>query len=104
MRILVFVLAPLFCAAGAQTSGAKLEFEVASVKPSVRGPGADGICRGGPGNGDPALFTCRSVDLKRIIVRAFGLRPFQLAAPDWTENQRFDIQAAVSAGGTKETL
>jgi len=42
------------------------------------------------------------VDLKRIIVRAFGLRAFQLAAPDWTMNQRFDIQAAVPAGAKKE--
>lgn len=34
--------------------------------------------------------------------RAFGLRPFQIAAPDWTQNQRFDIQAAVPSGATKE--
>jgi uncharacterized protein (TIGR03435 family) len=102
MRILVFVLAPLFCVASAQTPGAKLEFEVASVKPSVRGPDSDGICRGGPGYGDPVLFTCRYVDLRRIIVRAFGVRPFQLAAPDWANNQRFDIRAAVPAGATKD--
>lgn len=102
MRIVAFVLASLLCAAGVQTSGATLEFEVASVKPSVRGPGADGICRGGPGTGDPTRFTCRYVPLKRLIVRAFGLRPFQVAAPDWTEDQRFDIQAAVPAGTMKE--
>jgi uncharacterized protein (TIGR03435 family) len=42
------------------------------------------------------------VDLNRIIVRAFGLRPFQVAAPDWTLNQRFDIQAAIPAGTTKK--
>jgi uncharacterized protein (TIGR03435 family) len=102
MRILVFVLAPYFCAAGAQTSGAMLKFEVASVKPASYGAGADGICRGGPGNGDPQRFTCRYVELKRIIVRAFGLRPFQIAAPDWTQNQRFDMQAVVPPGATKE--
>jgi uncharacterized protein (TIGR03435 family) len=102
MRVLAFVLAPLFCAAGLQTSEAKLEFEVASVKPSADGPGADGLCRGGPGNGDPALFICRYVELKRIVQRAFGLRPFQIVAPDWTQNQRFDIQARVPPGATKE--
>jgi uncharacterized protein (TIGR03435 family) len=102
MRILALVLLPLFCAGGEQASGAKLEFEAASVKPSVRGPGADGLCRGGPATGDPTRFTCRYVDLKRIIVRAFGLRPFQVAAPDWTDNQRLDIQAVVPAGATKE--
>jgi uncharacterized protein (TIGR03435 family) len=102
VRILVFMLAPLFCAAGVQTSEAKLEFEVASVKPSAGGPGADGICRGGPATGYPALFTCGYVDLKRIIVRAFGLRPFQVAAPDWTQSQRFDIRAAVPSGAAKE--
>ena len=100
MRILVFVLAPLFCA-GAQTSGAKLEFEVASVKPIVPGPGANGVCLGGPGFSDPALLTCQA-NLKRIIMRAFGVRPFQLAAPDWTDNQLFEIRAAIPAGATKE--
>ncbi len=103
MRILVFVLAPLFCVASAQTPGAKLEFEVASVKPSVPGPGANAICRGGPGFGDPALLTCQA-NLKRIILRAFGLRPFQLAAPDWTDNQLFELRAAVPAGATKEQV
>jgi uncharacterized protein (TIGR03435 family) len=102
MRIWVFVLAPLFCAAGLQTSEAKLEFEVASVKPSAHGPGSDGVCRGGPGYGDPALFICRYVELKRIIRIAFGLRPFQVAAPDWTQDERFDIQARVPSGATKE--
>lgn len=102
MRVVVFALVLLFCAYGEQTSGAQVAFEVASVKPSVRGPGADGLCRGGPGSGDPTRFTCNYVDLKRIIVRAFGLRPFQVAAPDWTDNQRLDIQAVVPAGATKE--
>lgn len=102
MRILVFALAPFFCAAGLQTSGAKLEFEVASVKPSTHGPGADGICRGGPGYGDPGLFACSYVELQRIIRIAFGLRAFQVVAPDWTQNQRFDLQARVPPGATKE--
>src|SRR4051794_37456832 len=100
MRMFIFVTAQFLCAA--QTPATKLEFEVASVKPSVFGPGADGICRGGPATSDPALFTCRYVDLKRIIVRAFGLRPFQVAAPDWTQYQRFDIQATVPPGATKQ--
>jgi len=102
MRVVVFALVLLFCAYGEQTSGAKLEFEVASVKSSVFGPGADGLCRGGPGTGDPTRFTCKYVDLKRIIVWAFGLPPFQVAAPDWTDNQRLDIQAVLPLGATKE--
>ena len=98
---LFFAFAPLFCAA-AQTSAARLEFEAASVKPATFGPAANGLCRGGPGNGDPGLFTCSYVDLKRIIVRAFRIRPFQLVAPDWTQDQRFDIRAAVAPGTTQE--
>lgn len=85
-----------------QTSETKVAFEVASVKPSTFGPAADGLCRGGPGTSYPGLFTCRYVDLKRIVVRAFGVRTFQVVAPDWTQYQRFDIRAVVPNGATKE--
>jgi uncharacterized protein (TIGR03435 family) len=85
-----------------QTSETKLAFEVASVKPSTFGPGADGLCRGGPATSDPGRFTCRYVELKRIIVRAFGVRTFQVVAPDWTQYQRFDIDIVVPKGATKE--
>jgi uncharacterized protein (TIGR03435 family) len=75
-------------------------FDVASVKPSVLGPG--GGISGGPGTKEPGRWTCQNVNLFRLIRDAFDLKPFQLEAPRWLNDRWFDIMAKVPEGATKQ--
>jgi uncharacterized protein (TIGR03435 family) len=88
---------------------AKLEFEVASVRPSSPQGGTGKMiaagCRGGPGSSDPTLFTCLGTNLSNLLLRAYPTLAFyQLSAPDWMQpgGPRFDIRATVPEGTTKE--
>jgi uncharacterized protein (TIGR03435 family) len=84
----------------------KLEFEVASIKPSAIPPGGRGMnvgSRGGPGTADPAQVVYSNMTLKLLIMSAYNVKNYQVTAPDWTdEGQRFNIAAKVPAGASKE--
>jgi uncharacterized protein (TIGR03435 family) len=79
-------------------------FEVASVKPAA--PQASGIMRssGGPGTADPERFTYENVTLQALLLRAYGLKNYQISGPGWLASERFDIRAKVPPGATKEQL
>jgi uncharacterized protein (TIGR03435 family) len=87
---------------------AKLEFEVASIKPSVPPPGGRGMnvgARGGPGTADPTQITYSNMTLKLLIMTAYDMKNYQITAPDWTsDSQRFNIAAKVPEGASKEDL
>ncbi len=87
-------------------SAAKLEFEVASIKPSTPPPGGRGMnvgSRGGPGTADPTQVTYSNMTLKLLIMTAYNVKSYQVTAPDWTgEGQRFNIAAKVPAGASKD--
>jgi len=101
-------LALLFgCAVMQAQPATKLEFEVASIKPSP--PPAPGMgmvvgCRGGPGTNDPALYTCANISLSNLVTMAYRVAYYQLSAPDWAGMARFDLRAKVPEGTTKEQL
>jgi uncharacterized protein (TIGR03435 family) len=101
MRFLVLFLAS--CAAYAQP-GAPLQFEVASLKPSPPADGGGYIvgCHGGAGTDDPAMLVCENMGLFGLITMAYRIEPYQLSAPDWTINTRFELRAAIPAGTTKD--
>lgn len=99
----------LFCicgvAAGLAAQDGQPAFEVASIKPGKPlGPlGMRFEVNGGPGTGDPDLFSCRNCALITIIMQAYGLNaahPF--SAPGWMNDQRFDLQAKMLPGTTQE--
>jgi uncharacterized protein (TIGR03435 family) len=100
MRKLPFLL---FATAGlfAQTTGAT--FEVATIKAS---PPNDGNftrgCKGGPGTGDPVLWRCTNATIAMLIQRAYDIKRYQLAAPDWTDHTGFEISAKLPPDTTKE--
>jgi uncharacterized protein (TIGR03435 family) len=79
-------------------------FDVASVKPHPQS--ADGRMRvtmnGGPGSPDPGRLNYENVPLRAVILKAFGVRSYQLTAPDWAESERFDITAKIPEETTKE--
>ena len=98
-----------FCqsAADAKSPDAKLEFEVASIKPSVM-PGGRGMIRiggrGGPGSADPSRATYNFSSLRDLLMDAYSMKRQQITGPDWLDSQRFDIVAKVPEGATKEQV
>ncbi len=74
-------------------------FEVASVKISSGGRLS---MKGGPGTTDPERIIYTNVPLKRILLTAYDIRDYQLDAPDFLDTLRFDINAKIPAGATRE--
>ncbi len=99
----MLVCAAVCCAFGQETG--KLEFEVATIKPSPPpepGRGYTVGCRGGPGQADPEMFRCQNMSSMNFISVAFGMNYYQVMAPDWMYADKFDVIAKVPAGTTKE--
>jgi uncharacterized protein (TIGR03435 family) len=104
--LIVAILNALFVCADAQTAGVRLEFEVASVKTSPP-PDGHGIIvgpTGGPGSQDSTRFACRNMTLANLVTLAYGIQFFQLDAPSRTKGTRFNVDAEVPAGATREQL
>jgi uncharacterized protein (TIGR03435 family) len=90
------------------------EFEVASVKmaPQFNGrpPFPIPSMAGGPGTGAPTRFTVRNYFLLNLITYAYSLHESRLSGPAWLKSNdpfsgdRFDIDATVPPGSTKEQL
>jgi uncharacterized protein (TIGR03435 family) len=89
----------------------KLEFEVASVRPSgplPRGMILRGRISGGPGTNDPERITCEFVPFEYLIMAAYGVQVYQIRGPEWVtpadlrSAARFDISATAPQGTTKE--
>ncbi len=94
-------------AADGKPAEPKLEFEVASIKPSAL-PGR-GVIRlgpqGGPGSGDPGRVTYTFSTIRDLIVDAYSVKRNQISGgPNWLDSERFDIVAKVPAGATKEQV
>jgi uncharacterized protein (TIGR03435 family) len=93
-------------AAFAQTKPA---FEVATVKPA---PPMDmvkvaaALQAGGKmpigANVDNARAEYQYLDLRTLISYAYGMKPYQIAGPDWMATTRFDIVAKMPEGSKKE--
>jgi uncharacterized protein (TIGR03435 family) len=72
---------------------APLRFEVASIKPSK----SDGPLVLQP-PGAPGRYRLTNVNLRAVIADAFSIPAYRLVnAPDWTGNERFDINAQMAA-------
>jgi uncharacterized protein (TIGR03435 family) len=113
MRLITTVSVGIFvlCATTfAQGPASKPSFEVASVRPgapfSAAGQERSIGIRGGPGTEDPGQITCRWVAVLNLLVRAYGVKNFQIQGlPDWANNinsDRYDILAKVPPGTTLE--
>jgi uncharacterized protein (TIGR03435 family) len=83
---------PLDGSAHSQTPAAEqkapLRFEVASVKPNRSGDPFPLL------NSSRGRYQVNNVPLRTLIQAAYQVQPFQVVnAPDWTQNERFDINA-----------
>lgn len=113
MRTPWLALAALGPAFG-QTPDARLSFDVASIKVSapIKGspisPANLPVMKGGPGTNDPERITYSRLPILTILLNAFGMAFDQLTGPSWISNgdaatsQKYDIQANVPPGTTKE--
>jgi uncharacterized protein (TIGR03435 family) len=94
-------------AAYAQDSKAP-EFEAASIKVAeplnIAAMAAGGKvqirlgCNGGPGTQDPGRFTCNGTPLRMLLMRAYGLKNYQVIGPNTLDTERFDIAAKIPEG------
>lgn len=92
------------CGAVFGQAGGKLEYEVASVKPSA--PLGNGLIfmggRGGPGTPDPGQVTYNNMTVKSLLMMAYDVKQYQVTGPGWIDSERYDILAKVPEGATKE--
>jgi uncharacterized protein (TIGR03435 family) len=58
--------------------------------------------RGGPGTGDPGQITFTNVTLMSVLLRAYDVKTYQAAGPEWLASERYDVTAKVPPGTTKE--
>jgi uncharacterized protein (TIGR03435 family) len=59
-------------------------------------------CRGGPETRDPGLYTCQNMNLTSLMTHAYNIASYQLSAPSWIDDARFDIRAKVHEGATSD--
>jgi uncharacterized protein (TIGR03435 family) len=96
-------------AATAQPSTAHVEFDVATVKPAapldLQRMAAD-IQAGKMPKLGPHVDASRAeftyMSLKDLIVYAYTVKPYQVDGPSWLSDQRFDIEATIPDGSTKD--
>jgi len=97
----------LFCAALAavavfgQTSPARPEFEVASIKPSATAV-QDRVQVGL--HIDGAQFHIEFPFVEDYIATAYRLREYQVSGPEWLASERFDIDAKLPAGARQDQV
>ena len=87
----------------------KPSFEVATIKPAQPIDQAQIIDAFRNGGKMPMGATIsagraeyRYVDLKGLMVYAYGVKPNQITGPDWITTTKFDIMAKMPEGSTKE--
>jgi uncharacterized protein (TIGR03435 family) len=102
MRVVASVSLILFTAIGAfGQSAAPLAFEVASVKPAP--PPTEGRMMVRMG-GDPGRVSYSNVSLRDLIRNAYGVKEYQISAPDWMGSARFDLNAKLPEGATRDQV
>jgi uncharacterized protein (TIGR03435 family) len=89
----------------AQSTDARPTFDAASVKPAPPPDGRGGRrvgMMGGPGTDTPGRINFENVGLGAVIAKAYGVKYYQIAGPDWFESERFNIIATVPPRTTGE--
>ena len=101
--------APAQAEANAQPNKSHLEFDVATVKPAATPDfqrlaadmQAGKMPRFGP-HVDASRAEYNYMSLKDLIVTAYAVKPYQIEGPSWLSEQRFDIEAKMPDGSTKD--
>ena len=105
MRSFIISAACIVLACGAAFSQESMtKFEVASVKPAALQKSNFMRISGGPGTADPGRLTWNNVTPQALLLRAYGLKSYQLSGPSWLDSARVDILAKVPPGATKDQI
>ncbi len=78
-------------------SSSPAAFEVASIRPSAPGEG-----RRSQSHGNPSEVLLRNMTLKRLVEIAYQVEDFGVIGPDWTDTLRFDLNAKIPEGATRD--
>jgi uncharacterized protein (TIGR03435 family) len=89
------------CGLFGQTAPVPPAFEVASVKPAA--PQQPGRMITGMG-GDAGRVTYTNATLKNVLMRAYDVKIYQITGPSWLDSERYDINAKVPDGVSKEQI
>ena len=89
------------CAAFCQSSAGRPQFEVASVKPAA--PQTGNVFRTAMG-ADPSRVSYSGVPLRLVLMRAYGVKDYQISGPDWLDTERYEINATVPPGTPKDQV
>jgi uncharacterized protein (TIGR03435 family) len=76
-------------------------FEVASVKTSAKLLGPD---YGNKMTYLPTGFSAKNSTLKRLIVEAYRVQPFQVTGPKWLDSNEYDIEARSVGSANRDEL
>lgn len=87
----------------AAAPGSKLEFEVATVKPSepIEGMGQKVMVRIGVRN-DGAMVTYNRMTLKQLVQNAYAVKDYQVTGAPWMDQAQYDISAKMPDGANKD--
>jgi len=95
----------------AQTAPAKLTFDVATIKPAApldRAKLAADMQAGKMPRIGPHLSADRAayyyMPLKSLIAAAYKVKDFQVSGPDWLATDRFDVEATLPEGASKDDV
>jgi len=93
----------LLTVAFGQAAQSRLAFEAASVRVSNR-PNAFPRGGGGPGSrfDDPERLHLENIPMQNLLMAAYELEEYQIAGPGWLGSEKYDIDAKIAPGVTKE--
>ena len=80
-------------------NSARMEFEVATIRPSAQSPEA-GVTAGVRIDG--AQFRSAFLTLKDYLATAYRVKVYQISGPDWISSDRFDISATLPPGSANQ--
>jgi uncharacterized protein (TIGR03435 family) len=107
----MLLLAASGAASGQAPQGKKLAFDVATVKPAapldMQRMAADMQAGQMPKMGqeiDATRATYTYEPLDQLIAHAYNLRSYQISGPPWLSQERFDIEATIPEGATKDDV
>jgi uncharacterized protein (TIGR03435 family) len=88
--------------AGAQTTSTDLSFEVATIKPVVMDASHPFDPRHFWAHVSPGRASYWSMTLKSLVTYAYGVQQFQVSGPGLMDTDRYDIEAKLPDGATKD--
>jgi uncharacterized protein (TIGR03435 family) len=84
----------------------KPAFEVVSINqaPPSSVQGMRMGSRGGPRSADPGRWVGENLSISDLVHNAYNLKRHEYSGPSWMGDARFDIQAKVPAGATRDDV